>query len=133
MNANDYGQLTFLDDQGHLAPELEQVGHTIPARHTDPPTSHQATEEIRVKAGSQRAKLLAVYADYPMRGLTDDEAQQFAVGVSERSCYWKRCSELRDGGYITDTGETRAGVAGPQRMVCRITEKGMAWLAVNAS
>jgi hypothetical protein len=118
---------------------IDDLGDVIPSRSTDPDTSHVATAEIRVKAGSQRARLLAAFHDVDVRinlsglheGLTDEEAMGYAIGVSPGSEYAKRCSELREGGFIEPTGETRAGSAGPQRIVSRITPKGRAWVEAN--
>lgn len=106
----------------------------IPSRTTDPATSHAAAREIKIKAGSQRARLLQAFAEEPefrramgwadLDGMTDEEAMEAAKGVYERSEYSKRCSELREAGYIEPTGETRTGSSGLQRIVSRITDKG---------
>lgn len=106
-------------------------GRVIPSRTTDPATSHAAAREIKVKAGSQRALLLEAFYEAPYRrfydkGMTDEQAMEFAVGVSPNSEYSKRCSELREAGYIEPTGETRTGSSGLQRIVSRITAKGRA-------
>lgn len=99
----------------------EEVGRTIPSRHSDPGTSHAAAQAITIRAGSQRARLLAAFLR--LTDATDDEAMAAAEGVSQLSCYWKRCSELREGGFIRATGETRLGSAGMMRIVCEATEK----------
>lgn len=107
---------------------------TIPARNTDPGTSHAATEEIKVRAGTQRAKLLTVFRHggfFGVDGLTDEQAMEGAVGVSPTSEYAKRCSELREAGFIEPTGETRRGASGMERIVSRITDKGRAWVRDN--
>lgn len=115
----------------------DALGDVIPSRATDPDTSHAAAKEIKVKAGSQRAKLLSAFwwADSRDRysgSLTDEQAMDLnRGGVSPTSEYAKRCSELREGGFIEPTGETRAGSAGPQRIVSRITAKGRAWIEAN--
>jgi hypothetical protein len=102
------------------------------ARHTDPATSHDGARSVTVRAGSQKARLLAQYrADYLVggcNGLTDDEA---AVDAGlDRSCFWKRCSEMRDDGLIADAGITRPGpLHGEARMVCVITPAGLAVIA----
>lgn len=104
----------------------------IPARSTDPDTSHAATRAITVKAGTQRALLLEVFAHADewwhgpkfRNALTDEEAMEFAGGVSPLSEYSKRCSELREAGFIEPTGETRKGSSGMERIVSRITDKG---------
>src|SRR5690349_11325025 len=108
----------------------DALGDVIPSRTTDPDTSHAAAREIRVKAGSQRAWLLTAFnRDI---GLTDEEAMYETLGaVKPVSEYAKRCSELREGGFIEPTGETRPGSAGVERIVSRITAKGMAWVEAN--
>lgn len=114
---------------------IDDALNDIPgARNTDPDTSHAAAAEIKVKAGSQRARLLAAFAGFGqwrIEGLTDEEAMRIAQGVSPTSEYSKRCSELREGGFIEPTGETRPGAAGPQRIVSRITDKGRQWCEEN--
>lgn len=102
---------------------LFEIGRTVPSRRDDPPTSAAAAQAVTVRANNQRGRLLRAYRWAP-NGLTDDEAQARAVGVSVTSCYWKRCSELRDAGFITTTGVTRAGRAGVQRIVCFLTPAG---------
>lgn len=100
------------------------------ARNTDPVTSHAGAEDVKVRAGSQRAKMLNAFA-YLVEA-TDEEAMERAPGISLRSCWWKRASELRQGGYIEDTGETRIGSQGSARMVSRITSKGIAAAVVSS-
>ena len=90
-------------------------------RRTDPPTSEAGAKVVLLRAGTQRHRLLTAYADGSE--LTADEAMRKS-GVSERSCYWKRISELREGGFIETTGEERAAESGAVQMVCRITVKG---------
>lgn len=63
-----------------------------------------------------------------MKGLTAEEARE-AAGLSPRSCYWKRCSELRECGFIRPTGETRPGDTDMHQMVCVITDTGEAAVA----
>lgn len=97
------------------------------ARHTDPATSHTAAASVKVRAGSHKARLLAQYAT-ASGGLTDDAAAVRA-GL-DRSCFWKRCSEMREDGLIRDTGFVRRGpLHGEDRMVCMITAAGLAVIA----
>lgn len=106
----------------------QTVGHTIPAKTTDPATSHSATNVGAIRKGTQRYLLLGAWAFYGEEGLTDEEAMILADGVSPMSEYAKRSSELRDAGLIIPTGETRPGASGTERMVSRITELGQATL-----
>ena len=110
---------------------LNDLGRVIPSRSTDPDTS-RAAEPVKIKAGSQRAYLLQAFALEWFPDATDEEAMKRTGGwVKPTSEFAKRCSELREGGYIEPTGETRAGSAGPQRIVSRITDKGRAWIREN--
>lgn len=113
----------------------DALGDVIPSRTTDPETSHAAAREVRVKAGTQRARLLKAFADHgiqwPQVGLTDEEAMMNAEGVWHTSEYSKRCSELREGGYIKPTGQTRVGSAGVERIVSKVTDKGLTWIREN--
>lgn len=105
---------------------------TVGARATDPRTSHKAAEVIRLKAGTQRHRLLEAFARDSLvgngTGLTDEEAMEQTVGVSPTSEYATRCSEMRRAGWLVDTGEDRKGNSGTPRIVSRITEKGLAEL-----
>ena len=98
------------------------------ARHADPNTSHQAALTVSKRAPSQQVQLLQTFDGG--RELTDEESGDLS-GLSKKPkcCYWKRLSELRQGGYIEDTGRTKASSVGEQQRVCRITCKGAAFLA----
>jgi hypothetical protein len=49
-------------------------------------------------------------------------------GVPERSCYWKRVSELVAAGYLEDTGRAAMGELGSSQRINMITPKGIAAL-----
>lgn len=114
--------------QGKRELLAEDVGQTIPARDTDPETSHAATAaQMLAGGGSQRAYLLEAFSR--LTDATDEEAMDSHPEVSPTSEYSKRCSELRDAGYIEPTGQTRPGRSGNARIVSRITEEGRVALA----
>lgn len=104
-------------------------------RKSDPSTSRAGAAKAALHAGSQKAKLLAVYA-HSEDGLTDEQAAERA-GVNLRSCWWKRCNELRQLGFIQPVTDpqgrllTRTSSAQVQRMVCFITPRGRDALASN--
>lgn len=102
------------------------------ARKTDPHTSHAAAQSIVIRAGSQRAQLLQAYRDAGASGLTDDEAGVI-TGLAYKigCCWWKRCSELRQAGYIQPTSQTRASRAGEAQQVCVITDEGKKKLPIE--
>ena len=101
------------------------IGHAngwLGVRRNDGATSGAGAKAMTVRAGSQRQLLLAQYDEEPM---TDEEAGN-ASGLSSlpKCCYWKRCSELRQAGYIRPTGKTRVSSAGVEQQVCEITDEG---------
>ena len=113
--------------------EWASIGHAngwLGVRRNDGATSTGGAKAITVRAGSQRAKLLATYLrDH----LTDEEAGNVSGLASlPKCCYWKRCSELRQAGYISPTGETRVSSAGVEQQVCRITTLGFFTLSAIA-
>jgi hypothetical protein len=116
-----------LAEKGYYVAPIAQP--TSPGvRNADPRTSGQAVPGV-MRRGSQRHLLLRSYAERaPESGLTDEEAMERAVGVNPNSEYATRCSELRNAGWIEDTGEDRKGNSGTPRIVCRITDAGRAEL-----
>jgi hypothetical protein len=105
--------------------EWATIGHAngwLGVRRNDGATSTGGAKAMTVRAGSQRAKLLAVYREQP---LTDEEAGNVSgLSMLPKCCYWKRCSELRQAGYIATTGVTRRSSAGVDQHVCAITQAG---------
>jgi hypothetical protein len=106
--------------------EWAAIGHAnawLGVRANDGATSKAGAKSLRVRAGSQRATLLTAYWSWGY--LTDEEAGKVS-GLSElpKCCYWKRCSELRQAGYIRLTGKTRVSSAGVEQQVCEITDEG---------
>lgn len=111
-----------------LAARVRELEARSPHRTTDPQTSRDGARSFVMRAGSQRARLLAAYADWDVVGLTDAEAAEHA-GLRDQvgCCWWKRCSELRQAGYIADTEMTRTDPhTMEERMVCLVTDKGKA-------
>lgn len=98
------------------------------ARKSDPHTSKAAGASVAVRAGSQKHKLLIAYGNLTA-GLTDEEAGiNSGLAQMPKCCYWKRCSELRQAGFIAPIGITRASSVGEQQQVCAITEAGLKML-----
>ena len=98
------------------------VNGWLGVRATDPATSTKAAQSLWVRAGSQRALLLSRYA---VADMTDEEAGHASgLAILPKCCYWKRCSELRQAGYIATTGVTRPSSAGVEQQVCAITQAG---------
>jgi hypothetical protein len=89
--------------------------HRGRTRTGDYSTSVEGAASVAYRAGSQKDRLLKVYAAHP-GGLTDEEAA-YICGLLD-SCYWKRCNELRQDGKIVVTERTRKGRAGVSRVIC---------------
>lgn len=98
------------------------------SRHDDPSTSKAGERDVAFRVGSQRHRMLSVYGLRTSlsgpRELTADEAMRLS-GLAERSCYWKRVSELVAAGLLEDTGKERLGEQGSMQRVNRITTAGV--------
>jgi hypothetical protein len=98
----------------------------VNVRATDPKTSKLASQSVAFRSGSQKAKLLAVYAEASDEGLTDEQAGvSSGLAKMPKCCYWKRCSELRQAGLIEVNGKMRRSSVGEQQQVCIITSAGL--------
>ena len=94
-------------------------------RHPDYETSEKGADSVKYRAGSQKARLVGTYLIAGAQGLTDDEAAIFTENIDIRSCWWKRCSELRTDGVTEFNGEKRRGpLFNEERMVSVLTDKG---------
>jgi hypothetical protein len=93
-------------------------------RKIELPIRCAVSKELRVRAGSQRWELLLQYVEHGP--LTNEQAGDLS-GLSEKKscCYWKRCGELLEHGYIADTGEKRRSQCGEMQRICRVTDKGL--------
>lgn len=93
-------------------------------RRDDPPTSKMGAQDVRVRQGSQIARLLHTYAMFP-DGLTNEEAG-FHSGLAAKPgcCYWHRCSDLLALGLVEETGDTRLASTGSLQRVLRISDAG---------
>lgn len=112
-------------DRDRAQEALTATRQAMGSRRRDPGTSKAGAVDVTIRAGSQRFKLLTAYANAPLatHGLTSDQARERAK-ISERSCYWKRVSELHAAGLIMTAGE-REGDAGSKQTVYAITMKGV--------
>ena len=96
--------------------------HDLPLfRNTDPEGSENGAQHIKLKRTSQAMRLLTIYAQNPVFGLTDEEASSQAGIVHG----WKRCSDLRRLGLIEDAAIMRQTSSGVLAMVCRVTQQGL--------
>ena len=84
----------------------------------DHDTSIEGAEDVAGRAPNQQQRLLDQWTKVAPGSLTDEEAADLA-GL-ERSCYWKRCGELRRAGLIEYDGSTRTGAAGVSRKTSRL-------------
>lgn len=93
------------------------IGH----RTTDPDTSRDAAPKFK-NLRQVHFQLLGAFIRYG--DLTADEAGEICGLVNNRSCYWKRVSELVSIGYLVDTGERRNGLAGKPQSVRGLSRLG---------
>jgi hypothetical protein len=123
------------DERDAMQTALEAARQPVSrARSTDPETSHRAAAAPTNlgRWNGQRHRLLQAYEDahngyHPTDDLTDEEAGAIAGLAFTRACYWKRCGELRQLGYIEPTGE-RVSNSGNAVMTCSLTARGRAAL-----
>lgn len=101
-------------------------------REIDLPIPSSVSRELRVRAGSQRWELLRQYVIHGP--LTNEQAGDLS-GLSDKKscCYWKRCGELLEHGYIEATGEHRKSNVGEMQRVCRATVKGREAIELTAA
>lgn len=86
-------------------------------------TSKAGWQDVQVRAHTQKYELLRAYVEAGDDGLTNYEAGRNAHML--KSCYWKRCGELKRAGYIAANGEERINLtSGSKQAVCVITPQG---------
>lgn len=105
-----------------------KIRRTVNARNTDPLTSHLGARDVEPRAVSQSHALLRAFNRYP-DGLIDEQAA--AVADLLHTGYWKRCSDLRNKGFIAPVyvpGQghplTREAMSGSEAQISRITDLG---------
>lgn len=112
----------------------------LTARDEDPSTSHDAGRAVAeregkvldVGANTQRHRLLKVYGRDIQSALSDEAAASLADLHYQGVCWWKRCSELRQGGFIRVVGYGE-GSNGAAVQRCVLTGKGIEKLRELAS
>ena len=100
-----------------------QINFSELARTSDPETSQAASKLNKGARETQRHKLLMTY--WRLGAMTDEEASDLA----HIKHGWKRCSELRNMGYIKPTGKTKKTKSGGTARICRITNEGLSYAA----
>lgn len=88
------------------------------ARRTDPATSQRAAQAAAPKMGTHRWAVLAAVGDAP-DGLTAREVLD-ATGIDG---VWKRCSELKEDGFLVPRGERFVAKTGNDQEVLHLTLK----------
>ena len=108
----------------HLEKQEAKRQLTLPlmppaARKTDPETSHQAADEHQDIRANDRRRALEIDRAHP-EGLTDHELGAL-MGRQQTSAGKRRC-ELRDAGYIVDSGQRRPTPSGSTAIVWKINK-----------
>lgn len=104
------------DSPRHLDPEPPSV------RALDGDTALEAAARSRVRAGTDRHRVLLALAAVGARGLTDFELET-QTGIKQTSC-GKRRKELVDAGLVERTDLRRPAPSGSQAIVWCITPTG---------
>jgi hypothetical protein len=91
------------------------------SRRSDPDTSHAAADRHPALRHNDRRAALLAHDEHP-GGLTDFELADI-MGRQQTSA-GKRRGELRDLGFISDSGERRPAPSGSMSIVWRITNLG---------
>ncbi len=99
-------------------------------RVNDHDTSVAGAHDVATRSPNQKVQLLRQFRRAGDLGLTDEEAADQAGLL--RSCYWKRCGELRRLELIAYTETKRKGTAGLGRKVSVITAEGLELLRTRA-
>lgn len=107
------------DDTGYRSPrqQLEDLPLFLPARRTDPATSHQAARDAEEsgRAGSIRERIVAFALEAGEYGVTRSEIDR-ALGTliqSSSPCI----GQLKGAGILVSTGRTRMGPFGARQEV----------------
>jgi hypothetical protein len=100
---------------------LESDLFTTGSRRSDPDTSHAAADRHPALRHNDRRAALIAHDDHP-GGLTDFELADI-MGRQQTSA-GKRRGELRDLGFIRDSGLRRAAPSGSNAIVWQITNLG---------
>jgi len=130
MNVSLFDQVVeVVNESNQLLTDVMQAG----ARRTDPETSQQSASDPSnlIRWGTHRTRLLGTYYEPDVTRLPPrltDEQSAYLAGLTPpaSSSPWKRSSELREFGFIRDTGEREHSSFGANVMVCEITQKGIA-------
>lgn len=93
-------------------------------RTPDHHTSIGAALKDLGRRGGQRERIALAHFAHPA-GLTDEEAANFAK-LAPQSSPWKRCTELREWGYLVWAGIDRPTSTGTDAKVWRLTDDGLA-------
>ena len=112
------------------APESDGLFALGNARATDPDTSHAAAAMSRLGRNKLMFELLSSFSSGGHEGITDESAYERISSrfPKAKRSWWKRCSDLRQFGFIEPTGKKSRTETGAMARVCRVTPVGMAAL-----
>lgn len=90
-------------------------------RRTDPDTSRLAAVQVYPRTGTQRERVLMAIHGAGDTGAIPYEIEA-ATGINYRSLT-PRIGELKAGGWVAGTGDTRTGNMGAEQEILVVTEK----------
>jgi hypothetical protein len=113
---------------GSLEFEMRVLPPEYRTRGGDPDTSFTAAASVDVSASA--LKVLRIYGRPTVDTILDYDAYQLAF-TNLASGIGARCADLRRNGLIERTGEKAKTPSGRAGYLCRITEKGRAYLRAH--
>jgi hypothetical protein len=113
---------------GALKFEMDTLPPEYRTRRGDPDTSFTAAASVNVSASALR--VLRIYGRPSVDRILDYDAYQLAF-THLASGIGARCADLRRNGLIERTGEKAKTPSGREGYLCRITEKGRAYLRAH--
>jgi hypothetical protein len=110
--------------------ELDQINLNAPtktrANYKAPETAHEAAESMAARAGTDAYRVLMALRNAYKRGsvgLTVDQLEQ-DLNLRHQSCS-ARVNQLRDEGWIVDSGQRMATRSGRQAVVWKPSQQGL--------
>lgn len=106
-----------------MTAQLTLLDWSPAARNSDPDTSHRAAQRAAIFRNNDQWRVLIAHAEHPY-GITDFELE--SLTDIRQTSGGKRRGELRDLGYIADSGKRRPAPSGSPAIVWKITSEGLA-------
>ena len=117
--ASDLRTAFVIAEQSLSNPSVDAEGKSRADSHN---TAKTAALKATPRTGTQRRQVLDFIATCDEEGATDEDIQVFTL--MDYSSQGPRRRELVEGGWVEDSGLTRATLAGDQVTIWKITDEG---------